>query len=167
MEKCRWEDRFPCGNVEAELRNGVAFCRYMRVIFLGGGIYFFWLVLHEPFWGAKAENMALVIFCLWRIYRQQDILCVIAAEGLIVRRQFATLREFWEEQVRPEKRFIFLPYEHIFYISPHWREIQMGEPVEGGIVIVPVHLQFLHKADKRRIVERIRSSGENEFKNNI
>ncbi|MCI5658096.1 MAG: hypothetical protein MR307_05630, partial [Megasphaera elsdenii] len=55
---------------------------------------------------------------------------------------------------------LFLPYKDIFVISDNWQEIQLGEAEEGGLAVLPVHLQFLSKRNKQRIIDRIKQAHE-------
>ena len=58
------------------------------------------------------------------------------------------------------RSLIFLPYKDIFVISDNWQEIQLGEAEEGGLAVLPVHLQFLSKRNKQRIIDRIKQAHE-------
>lgn len=128
----------------------------MQVIFTLVGMYFFWLMLSEATLAAKLDNIAVLFFCLWRIHRQRDVICFLTKKGLIVRRQFMSLKEFYDEQFHEERSFIFLPYGDIFLISDNWQEIELGKTEDGGIAILPVHLQFLSKKNKQRIIDKIK-----------
>jgi flavorubredoxin len=132
----------------------------MQIIFTAVGIYFFWLMLDEGTFVERLDNMAVLLFCLWRIHRQRDIICYVTEKGLIVRRQFMSFQEFYNEQVHEEKNLVFLPYKDIFSISDNWQEIQLGQAVEGGIAVLPVHLQFLSKKHKQHIIDRIEEARE-------
>jgi hypothetical protein len=117
-------------------------------------------MLSETTLVARLDNIAVLIFCLWRIHRQRDIMCYITKKGMIVRRQFMSMKEFTDEQFHDDKMLVFLPYSEIFVISDDWREISLGEPTEGGIAVLPVHLQFLSKQDKQKIIDRIKEEQE-------
>ena len=108
-------------------------------------IYFFWLMTGEAHLVEHLDNWAVLAFCLWRIHRQDDVMCYVTRKGLIVRRQFRSLHEFYDDQFHEERSLIFLPYKDIFVISDNWQEIQLGEAEEGGLAVLPVHLQFLSK----------------------
>ena len=71
----------------------------MQLVFTVVGAWFFWLMLAEPTLMARLDNIAVLIFCLWRIDRQRDIICYVTEKGLIVRRQFMSLQEFTDEQI--------------------------------------------------------------------
>ena len=71
-----------------------------------------------------------------------------------------SLREFIDEQIHEEKSLIFIPYQNIFSISDDWREIQLGAPEEGGISVLPIHLQFLTSKHKQTIIQRIKKEQE-------
>ena len=149
--------RYPnCGDIEAEFENSRWFSAFMQIIFTLVGMYFFWLMLSETTLAAKLDNIAVLFFCLWRIHRQRDVICFLTAKGLIVRRQFMSLKEFYDEQFHEERSFIFLPYGDIFLISDNWQEIELGKAEEGGIAVLPVHLQFLSKKNKQRIIDKIK-----------
>ncbi|MCH4178502.1 MAG: hypothetical protein LKF47_01370 [Megasphaera sp.] len=152
--------RFRCGNVEESYENSKLFSVFMQIIFTAVGIYFFWLMLDEGTFVERLDNMAVLLFCLWRIHRQRDIICYVTEKGLIVRRQFMSFQEFYNEQVHEEKNLVFLPYKDIFSISDNWQEIQLGQAVEGGIAVLPVHLQFLSKKHKQHIIDRIEEARE-------
>ena len=83
----------------------------MQLLFTGVGIYFFWLMLAETTLAAKLDNIAVLIFCLWRIDRQRDVICYVTAKGLVVRRQFMSLEEFFDEQLHLPvyRREVILP----------------------------------------------------------
>ena len=106
------------------------------------------------------DNWAVLAFCLWRIHRQDDVMCYVTRKGLIVRRQFRSLHEFYDDQFHEERSLIFLPYKDIFVISDNWQEIQLGEAEEGGLAVLTVHLQFLSKRNKQRIIDRIKQAHE-------
>ena len=55
---------------------------------------------------------------------------------------------------------LFLPIKDIFVIGDSWQEIQLGEAEEGGLDVLPVHLQFLSKRNKQRIIDRIKQAHE-------
>lgn len=78
------------------------------------------------------DNWAVLAFCLWRIHRQDDVMCYVTRKGLVVRRQFRSLREFYDDQFHEERSLVFLPYKDIFVIGDSWQEIQLGEAEEGG-----------------------------------
>ena len=67
-----------------------------------------------------------------------------------------SLREFCDEQIHEERSFVFLPYKDIFLISDNWQEIELGKAEEGGIAVLPVHMQFLSRKNKQRIIDRIK-----------
>ena len=46
------------------------------------------------------------------------------------------------------------------HISIMVQEIQLGEAEEGGLAVLPVHLQFLSKRNKQRIIDRIKQAHE-------
>jgi hypothetical protein len=152
--------RFPCGAIEKEFENAFCFVVFMQLIFTIVGGYFFWTMLSEATLSERLNNIAVLLFCLWRIHRQRDVLCYITEKGLIVRRQFMSLQEFVDEQIHEEKSYVFLPYREIFLISDDWREIQLGAAEEGGIAVLPVHLQFLSKKNKQIILDRLREEQE-------
>lgn len=150
--------RYPnSGTVEEEFENSKWFSVCMQLIFTGVGMYFFWLMLGEATLSARLDNIAVLLFCLWRIHRQRDVICFVTDKGLIVRRQFMSFKEFYDEQFHEERTFVFLPYKDIFLIADNWQEIELGKAEEGGIAVLPVHLQFLSKRNKQRILDRIRT----------
>ena len=130
------------------------------LLFLLVAIYFFWLMTGEAHLVEHLDNWAVLAFCLWRIHRQDDVMCYVTRKGLIVRRQFRSLHEFYDDQFHEERSLIFLPYKDIFVISDNWQEIQLGEAEEGGLAVLPVHLQFLSKRNKQRIIDRIKQAHE-------
>lgn len=138
--------RYPnCGVIEEEFENSKWFSVFMQLVFTLVGMYFFWLMLGEATLAARLDNIAVLLFCLWRIHRQRDVVCFVTDKGLIVRRQFMSLREFCDEQIHEERSFVFLPYKDIFLISDNWQEIELGKAEEGGIAVLPVHMQFLSR----------------------
>ena len=155
---------FGCGTVEQTYENSKWFSVFMQLLFTGVGIYFFWLMLAETTLAAKLDNIAVLIFCLWRIDRQRDIICYVTAKGLVVRRQFMSLEEFLDEQLHPDHNLVFIRYEDIFEISDNWREIQLGAAEEGGLAVLPVHLQFLPRRYKQEIMDRIKKEQEKDDK---
>lgn len=145
MKQADLEKHFRCGPVEAAYENSKWFSGFMKVLFLLVAIYFFWLMTGEAHLVEHLDNWAVLAFCLWRIHRQDDVMCYVTRKGLIVRRQFRSLHEFYDDQFHEERSLIFLPYKDIFVISDNWQEIQLGEAEEGGLAVLPVHLQFLSK----------------------
>ncbi len=145
-----------CGGVEAAFENSKWFSVFMQLVFTGVSLYFLWLMMGEETLAARLDNIAVFCFCIWRIHRQRDIICFVTAKGLIVRRQFMSLREFYDEQFHEERSFVFIPYKDIFLISDNWQEIELGQAEEGGIAVLPVHLQFLSKKSKQRIIDKVR-----------
>lgn len=154
------EKRFRCGPVEAAYENSKWFSVFMKVLFLLVAIYFFWLMMGERHLVEHLDNWAVLAFCLWRIHRQDDVMCYVTRKGLVVRRQFRSLREFYDDQFHEERSLVFLPYKDIFVIGDSWQEIQLGEAEEGGLAVLPVHLQFLSKRNKQRIIDRIKQAHE-------
>lgn len=152
--------QFGCGPVEDVYENSKWFSVFMQLVFTCIGIYFFWLMLGEATLAAKLDNIAILVFCLWRIDRQRDAICYVTAKGLVVRRQFMSLQEFIDEQLHPDKNLVFIRYSEIFEISDNWKEIQLGAAEEGGLSILPVHLQFLPRRSKQKIMDRIREEQE-------
>lgn len=71
-----------------------------------------------------------------------------------------SLSEFYNDQFHEDRNLVFLPYKEIFLISDTWQEIELGHAEDGGIAILPVHLQFLSKKNKQRIIDRIKSEQE-------
>ena len=131
--------RFSCGEIEAEYENSKWVSLFMQLVFMFVGMYFFWTMLSESTFAGRLDNIAVLFFCLWRIHRQRDIICYAAAKGIIVRRQFMSLSEFYNDQ---------------------FHEIELGHAEDGGIAILPVHLQLLSKKNKQRIIDRIKSEQE-------
>ena len=41
-------------------------------------------------------------------------------------------------------------------IGDTWQEIQLGQAEEGGLVVLPVRLQFLSKKSKQQIIDTIK-----------
>ena len=152
--------RFSCGAIEKEYEKARALSFMFQLAFTAVGIYFFWLMLPERTIAAKLDNIAVLCFCLWQIHRQRDILCYTTAKGLIVRRQCTSARDLLSGQLHPEKQLLFVPYRDIFEIADTWRDFRLGQPIEGGLVILPVQLQFLSGKDKREILDRIRDGAE-------
>lgn len=155
------QQRFRCGSIEASYENSKLFSVFMQLIFTAVGMYFLWLMLNEGTFVERLDNIAVLVFCLWRIHRQRDIICYVAEKGLIVRRQFMSFQEFYNEQVHEEKNLVFLPYKEIFSISDNWQQIELGQATEGGLAVLSVHLQFLSKKNKQHIIDRIKSEHEN------
>lgn len=156
------EQRFRCGPIEASYGNSRWFTGFMKILYLLVGIYFFWLMTGEEMFVEHIDNWAVLAFCFWRIHRQDDAICYTAEKGLIVRRQFRSLREFCDDQLHEERSLIFLPYKDIFLISDNWQEIQLGQAEEGGIAVLPVRLRFLSKKNKQRIIDRIKKAHESD-----
>ena len=75
-----------------------------------------------------------------------------------------SLEEFLDEQLHPDRNLVFIRYEDIFEISDNWREIQLGAAEEGGLAVLPVHLQFLPRRYKQEIMERIKKEQEKDDK---
>ena len=153
--------RFPaCGAIETEYENSKWYSVCMQLIFTAVGMYFFWLMLNETTMVERLDNIAVLFFCLWRIHRQRDTMCYIAAKGMIVRRQCLSLRDYYDEQIHEERNLVYLPYQTIFLIADNWQEIELGKAVEGGIAVLPVRLQFLSQKNKQRIIDRIKEEQE-------
>ena len=154
------EKRFRCGPVEAAYENSKWFSVFMKVLFLLVAIYFFWLMMGEQHLVEHLDNWAVLAFCLWRIHSQDDVMCYVTLNVLVVRRQIRTLREIYDSQFHEDRSLVFLPYKDIFVIGDSWQEIQLGEAEEGGLAVLPVHLQFLSKRNKQRIIDRIKQAHE-------
>lgn len=160
MQKEELVSRFRCGAIEKEYENCTLFRVVMSIVFTLVGMYFFWTMLSDTTLTARLDNIAVLLFCLWRIHRQRDIMCYVTEKGLIVRRQFMSLKEFSDEQFHDDRMLVFIPYAEIFVISDDWREIQLGSPTEGGIAVLPVHMQFLSKQNKLKIIDKIKEKQE-------
>lgn len=157
--------RFPCGAVIQEYENARSFIIVMQLIFTVVGAYFLWTMLGEPTLASKLDNIGVLFFCLWRIHRQRDILCYMTEKGLLVRRQFMSLHEFLEEQIHPDRSYVFVPYEQIFLIADDWQSIQLGAAEEGGLAVLPVHLQFLSRKTKQKLLDKIKEEQEKKGNN--
>ena len=155
--------RFSCGPILHEYENAKSFIIIMQLVFTGVGAYFLLVMMTEAMLAEKLDNIAVLMFCLWRIHRQRDILCYTTEKGIIVRRQFMSLREFFEEQIHPDRAYVFVPYKHIFLVSDNWQSIELGAAEEGGIAVLPVHLQFLSRKAKQELLDRIKE-GQDENK---
>ena len=75
-----------------------------------------------------------------------------------------SLEEFFDEQLHPDRNLVFIRYEDIFEISDNWKEIQLGAAEEGGLAVLPVHLQFLPRQYKQEIMDRIKKEQETDDK---
>lgn len=71
--------RFPSGTVEVVYSNSKVVSVAMQIMFILLGGYFFWVMLHESSLLAKADNVIILAFCLWRIDRQGDHLSAMYA----------------------------------------------------------------------------------------
>lgn len=156
MEKKDLEKQFRCGPITAAYENSKWFSGFMKILFLLVAIYFFWLMMGETRLVEHLDNWAVLAFCLWRIHRQSDVMCYVAEKGIIVRRQFRSLHEFYDDQFHTDRSLVFLPYKDIFVIGDTWQEIQLGQAEEGGFVVLPVRLQFLSKKSKQQIIDTIK-----------
>lgn len=156
MEHTDLEKKFHCGPITAVYENSKWFSGFMKVLFLLVAIYFFWLMMGETHLVEHLDNWAVLAFCLWRIHRQNDAMCYVAEKGIIVRRQFRSLHEFYDDQFHSDRSLVFLPYKDIFVIGDTWQEIQLGQAEEGGLVVLPVRLQFLSKRSKQQIIDTIK-----------
>ena len=83
-------------------------------------------------------------------------MCYVAEKGILVRRQFRSLHEFYDDLFHTDRSLVFLPYKDIFVIGDTWQEIQLGQAEEGGLVVLPVRLQFLSKKSKQQIIDTIK-----------
>lgn len=162
MKQAELEKRFRCGKIEASYENSRWYSFFMRGLFLLVAIYFFWLMMSETHLIEHLDNWAVLAFCFWRILRQGDVMCLTAEKGLIVRRQYQSPREFFEDLLHEDKHLVFLPYKSIYVISDDWREIQLGRAEEGGLVVLPVRLQFLSPKNKQKIIDRVKKAAEEE-----
>lgn len=86
--------RFPSGTVEVVYSNSKVVSVAMQIMFILLGGYFFWVMLHETSLLAKADNVIILAFCLWRIDRQGDPVCYVCKKGIVVQRQFVSIPEF-------------------------------------------------------------------------
>lgn len=153
--------RFPdCGTIEKEYENSKWYSVFIQLLFMAVGMYFFWLMLSETTMIERLDNIAVLFFCLWRMHRQKDTMCYVAANGIIVRRQCVSLRDYYDDQFHEERNLVYLPYKTIFLIADNWQEIELGKAVEGGIAVLPVRLQFLSKKNKQRIIDKIKEEQE-------
>ena len=156
MEHKDLEKQFHCGPIKAAYENSKWFSGFMRVLFLLVAIYFFWLMMGEAHLVEHLDNWAVLAFCLWRMHRQSDIMCYVAEKGILVRRQFRSLHEFYDDLFHTDRSLVFLPYKDIFVIGDTWQEIQLVQAEEGGLVVLPVRLQFLSKKSKQQIIDTIK-----------
>lgn len=162
MTKQDVPQRFPSGEVEVVYSNSKFVSVAMQIMFILLGGYFFWVMLHEHSLWAKADNVLILAFCLWRIDRQGDPLCYVCKKGIVVQRQFMSIPEFFESLIHRDRYFVFLPYKDIFEVSNDWREIQLGKAEDGGIAVLPVRLQFLSPKHKQALLDRIKEHREAE-----
>lgn len=160
MKKEDLEKKFRCGKIEASYENSRWYAFFIRILFLAVGIYFFWLMLGESHLIEHLDNWAVLAFCFWRIHRQGDTMCYLTEKGLLVRRQYRSPGEFFADFLHEDKNFVFLPYKDIYVIADDWREIQLGRAEEGGLVVLPVRLQFLSRKNKQRILDRVKKEAE-------
>ncbi|WP_288863844.1 hypothetical protein [uncultured Megasphaera sp.] len=156
------ENRFFCGKVEAVFYNSKTFMRRMKALYLVAGIYFLWMVMQSVYWDHRVEYLLGVLFCLWRLVRQDEVMCVVAEKGIVVRQRYVTWKSFWEEQLSPSKRLIFLAYNQKFFLSADGKAIHMGNPATGNVVTIPVALQFLNKKDRQLLKQHINRRQENQ-----
>lgn len=153
--------RFPaCGRIEGEYENAKAFSVCVQVVFMLIGMYFFWRMLYEATLLERLDNIVVLFFCLWRMYRQNDTMCYMGTNGIVVRRQCLSAVDYYNEQFHEEKNLVYLPYKSIYLIADNWQEIEIGKPVDGGIAVLPVHLQFLSKKNKQKIIDTIKEKQE-------
>ena len=116
MEKKDLEKQFRCGPITAAYENSKWFSGFMKILFLLVAIYFFWLMMGETRLVEHLDNWAVLAFCLWRIHRQGDVMCYVAEKGIIVRRQFRSLHEFYDDQFHTDRSLVFLPYKDLSLI---------------------------------------------------
>ena len=164
MTRAELEQKFRCGPIEKSYENATAYILFVQAVFFVVAIYFIWLMLREPLWVQRIDNIAVMAFCLWRIHRQHDVMCYVAKKGIIVRRQYTSFADFRAEQKDHSHNMVFLSYDVIFSIADNWREIELGQATEGGLAVLPVRLQFLSKKHKQDIIDRIKEEQEKEDK---
>lgn len=160
MKEEELQQKFSCGTIETTYENGRIAVLSGQGSFALAGIYFFNLFMNAPDIYMKLYPLLGLVFCLYRIYRQHDVVCYVAEKGLVVRRNCHTIQELLAEQVRGTEHLVFIPYELIFSVSKTWADFELGQAEIGGIVVQPVRLRYLSKEAKQSIFERIQKGQE-------
>ena len=144
--------RFPCGDIIKGYENAKAFIIPVQIVYACIAGYFFWGMLEDYTFIGKLDNLAVIMFCLWRIHKQCDMLCYATEHGLIVRRRNVSWRDFIYGQWNSDHLYTYIPYAGILMFSESWHEIQSGSVEAGGIAIIPTRLKFLSIKDKQEIL---------------
>ena len=156
MDKKYVEDNFLVGEVEKEYYNVPLLTWVFRLIYLAVGGYAFCHSVNTQLWQEKLVDYVVLLLMLWRISRQSSPLIFLGTKGIVIRRRPMELGErissFWED----ENFYMFFPYEQIIGFTEDWDYLHVGIPEDGGILVIPIDLQYLRFADKMEIINGIR-----------
>lgn len=162
MNRDNVEKQFACGKVLQVFSNYSVVVAVMRLFYMVFAAWALWQTWREVLLAEKMISYIVIVFCLWRIHRQADPVVFVCMKGIVIRRKAADLFErldmFWDA----ENYYIFLPYNQIIGFTAGWEEIHIGIPDDGGILIVPVDLQFLRYHDKEELLKIIENHGESQ-----
>lgn len=155
MDKKDVEKKFRV-QVEKEYYNVPLLTWVFRLLYLAVGGYAFYHSMGTQLWQEKLVDYVVLLLMLWRISRQSSPLLFLCSKGIVVRRRPTELGErisaFWED----ENFYMFFPYEQVLGFTEDWDYLHVGIPEEGGILVVPIDLQYLHFSNKMEIINIIR-----------
>ena len=146
--------RFDAGKAER------SFGEYAPVVRLAELFYFF--VAIGMLWDARLHEeavrhvweYAVVLFCFWKLYRAEQPSVFVCENGLVIKRRPADMYERFHKVFYPDDYYVFAPYESIMGFTERWEELHVVTP-DGGILIVPVDLQFVSYRDKLQLLDEI------------
>ena len=159
MDKAAVERRFPCGEVEEYITNYKVVIIIMRLFYLALAMWAFWHSRHGDIWNHLMIDYIVIVFCLWRIHHQGDPVVYICNKGIVIRRKAADFFERIDMVWDVEKYYNYIPYGNIVGFTANWEEIHVANLNDGGLMIISVDLQFLHYADKMRLLSIIDDRG--------
>lgn len=155
MDRQKIEEKFIAGNVVREFSDYSLLVITVRVVYMCLGIWALYKSMQGVPMGERLIDYAILLFALWRICRQGQPVLFLCEKGIVVRRRpvdmVERLEAFWDD----DPYFFFADYTQVMGFTERWENLHIGIPEEGGILIVPVDLQYLRYRDKVFIEEYI------------
>ena len=156
MNRNQVESDFGCGSVLREFSNYGLLTSFVRFLYVSFGAWAAYHSFHEgPYFGARIVDYILIIFTLWRFYRQGDSLLYLCQKGIVMRRRPRGVAEqmtaYWDDS----DFYYFATYDQIIGFSDSWEFAHVSVLTEGGVLMVPVDLQYLRRKDKKYIEDFI------------
>lgn len=155
MDRQKIEDKYFAGNVIQEFSDYGLLVISVRVAYICLGIWALYKSMQGPPAGERLIDYVILLFALWRICRQGQNKLYLCEKGLVVLRRPVDIGErmeaFWDD----EQFYFFVEYSQVMGFAEGWEYLHIGIPEEGGLLVVPVDLQYLRHKDKTFIAEYI------------